>query len=300
LRGLFIDGANASGANANGLHIGNGLGFTVDNVIARNFTGEDSAGIWVDDSLWWTEKAHFRTQVANCTNCYLFTNEGATAHGSLEYSLYDMVAYWTSGQTAFALTNSSTTHQMFWGGCSLFWRGNCNGATPGPFLSMAGAGDIVFKRMGLLFVPECNSANSPATIADLGGGGNHTFVNCWGAMDFGSNNWGPTTLEAGNLSFSGSIQVAGDTTLQALRTGVTPPAVTAPAIPAANTNVTNNFGVDVIVYIPNNGTGLDVTVAGNATGLNFGTFHVRQGSTINLGAYTVAPGGWVWHAANYP
>jgi hypothetical protein len=292
VRDLMIDGTSA-GPGSTLLHIGNGLGYTVDNVFARNCTGAGSIGIRLDNSIWWTEKGYFRTQVANCTTCYAFTNEN-TGAGSFEYNYFDMVAYWTSGQTGWALS-SSNANPLFFGGCSLYWRGNCNGATAGPFMTMAGG--VTFKRCNLIFCPECNSPNSPITIVDNGGGTNH-FSNCTGWMDFGANAWGASTMAAGNFELAGTVQ--GDATLQALRTFDTKPTVTAPAVPAASTNVTNNLGVDVVVYIANNGTGLDVAVAGNATGLNSGTFYLPMGQTINLGAYSVAPGGWVWHAGPYP
>lgn len=291
-RDLMIDGSSA-GNGSSGIHIGNGLGFCAENVMVRNFTGTDSVGIWIDNSIWWTEKAYFRTCVANCTTCYQFTNEN-TGTGSFEYSYYDMVAYWTSGQTGWSVSSSNGS-PAFFGGCFLYWRGNNNGASPGPFLAMAGG--VTFKRCSVIFAPECNSPGTPVTIADNGGGTNH-FSNCVGWMDFGANAWGASTMAAGNLELTGSIQ--GDATLAGLRTYVTKPAVTAPAVPDASTDVTNGTGVDVVVYIPANGTGLDVSVAGNATGLGSGTFYVPMGQTINLGAYSVAPGGWVWHAGPYP
>lgn len=298
LRDLMIDGTNA-GAGSSGLHIGNGLGYTVENVMVRNFTGSGSVGIWVDDSLWWTEKAYFRTTVANCTTCYLFSNEGATAHGSLEYSFYDMVAYWTAGQSGWVLSNTSTAHQMFWGGCWLYWRGNCNSSTPGPFLTMTGAGDVIFKRANLIFCPESNAtAGTAQTIHDAGGGGNHSISNCQGWMDFGANTWDGTDM-TGTFAFAGPVQ--GDATLAALRTGVQHPNVTTPGIPLANQTYTNNQGLDLIFYVPPTGTGVNVTVAGVPTGLSSGGgFYVRAGQTIGLGNYSIAPGGWTVLAGPYP
>jgi hypothetical protein len=292
LRDLMIDGTNA-GNGSSGLHIGNGLGYIVTNVLVRNFTGTDSIGIWIDNSIWWTEKAYFRTCVANCTTCYAFTNED-TGSGSFEYSFYDMVAYWTSGQTGWSVS-SSNANAAFFGGTWLYWRGNNNGATPGPFLAMSGG--VTFKRCNIIFAPECNSPGSPVTIADNGGGTNH-FSNCTGWMDFGANAWGATTMSAGNVELAGTIQ--GDATLQALRTGDSRPTVTTPGIPAALTPVTNNTGMDVMVYVSGGGTGVNVNVNGNPTLLGSGSFYIRMGETVSLGDYSVAPTQWLWHAGPYP
>jgi Pectate lyase superfamily protein len=291
-RDLMIDGSSA-GNGSSGIHIGNGLGYTVENVLVRNFTGTDSIGIWVDNSIWWTEKAYFRTTVANCTTCYQFTNE-STGTGSFEYNYFDMVAYWTTGQTGWSVS-SSNDDPAFFGGTFLYWRGNNNGATPGPFLALAGG--VTFKRCNLIFAPECNSPGTPVTIADNGGGTNH-FSDCTGWMDFGANTWGASTMAAGNLELTGSVQ--GDATLQALRTGVAKPTVTTPGVPAASTPVTNDTGMDVMVYIPAGGTAVNVNVNGNPTGLGSGSFYIRQGETISLGAYSGAPGSWLWHGGPYP
>lgn len=296
IRDLMIDGSLTPGVFPSyAYHFGDMLGPTIKDVYIRNFTTSGSSGIFCEDSIWWTEKVSMRATVSNCATCFYFLNTGGTA--SLEYSLYDLVAYWTTGQTAIACNVTGGANVLFWGGTDNYWRGECNGPSPGPFLSLEGG--IQFKRCRGFVCPENNSGSGtpPITIADLGGGTNK-FVNTMMDFDFGANAWSPTTLAAGNFQTTGSVQ--GDNTLKALRTGVTPPAVSAPGLPLANNTVTNNFGVDCFVYIPNNGVGVNVTVAGNPTGLGFGTFHVRMGSTIGLGAYSTAPGGWVWNAGTYP
>jgi hypothetical protein len=292
VRDLLIDGTN-TGANSSGLHIGNGLGYIVTNVFARNFTGTGSTGIWVDDSLWWTEKAYFRAQTANCTTGFYFTSTG-TGTGSFEYSYYDLVTYWTNGQSAIVIDNVNGASSAFWGGTWNYWRGNCDGSTPGPFLTLKGG--VQFKRCNVILCPESNAtAGAAQTIYDAGGGTNH-FVNCEGWMDFGANTWAASNMSAGNFQFAGPIQ--GDATLAALRTGVTKPTVTTPGVPAASTNVTNDLGIDVMVYVTG-GTAVAVSVNGVATGLAAGSFYVPMGQTINLGAYSAAPS-WVWHGGPYP
>jgi hypothetical protein len=294
VRDLLIDGTDA-GSGSTGLQIGNGLGYIVTNLLVRNFTGTESIGVRINNNVSWTEKCYFRTTVANCTNCYVFTWETATdSSGSLEYSWYDMVAYWTSGQNGWYAQNQSGSDQIFWGGAHLYWRGNCNGTTPGPFLSMEGG--ILFKRCFLEWCPENNgTSGAPQTIFDNGGGTNQ-FVNCNGWIDFGANTWAATNLSAGNFGFAGSVE--GDTTLQALRTAISKPTVTTPSVPAASTNYTNAFGIGCFAYI-SGGTGVTVSINGGTTGLSGGTFFVDAGQTISLGAYTVAPT-WAWHVGPYP
>jgi len=294
IRDLCIDGTNTTGKST-GLHIGNGLGFTVDNLFVRNFTDtSDSIGIWVDDSLWWTEKCYFRVQVAQCSICYQFSNENP-AHGSFEYSTYDMVAYWDTGQTAFNLINNGSS-QIFYGGGKYYWRGNCHDTSgaPGPFLAFTG--DILFKRCEVIFCPESNApAGEAQTILDNGGAAGARFQNCHGWMDFGANVWAATNMTEA-VDLTGSIE--GDATLQALRGPITKPTVTTPAV-APSTTFTNDNGVGVNAIV-SGGTGVSIILNGNATGLSSGIFPIPMGQTINLGAYSVAPTVWHWIPAAYP
>jgi hypothetical protein len=292
---LMIDGYQTTG-NSSGLHVGDMLGARIKDVYVRNFNSGGagtSKAIWVDNANTWTEKYSIRAQAANSDTLYYFSNDGGT--GSLEYSLFDLVGYWTNGQNCIVVNNISGASEIFTGGTDWFVRGNCNGSSPGPFLTMEGT--VFFHRCWLAFCPENNSSGTPATINDAGGGTNQ-FSNCYGWMDFGGNAWGATNVPNGHFSFSGPVQVVGDTTLQAARSGISKPTVTTPSI-APSTAFTNDNGVDVSVIV-SGGTGVAVTINGHATGQSAGQFYVPMGGTINLGAYSVAPTVWVWIPAAYP
>lgn len=65
----------------------------------------------------------------------------------------------------------------------------------------------------------------------------------------------------------------------------------APAVPTSGTAITNNFNVDVTVYVAG-GSVSAIAVEGGATGMTSGPIRVPAGQTITL-TYTAAPG-WVW------
>lgn len=65
-----------------------------------------------------------------------------------------------------------------------------------------------------------------------------------------------------------------------------------PSVPAASAVVTNTTGVDVDVFIAG-GAAVTVSINGVSTELSSGSFALRSGSTVSLGAYTTAPT-WVW------
>lgn len=286
---LLIDGAGA-GAGSKGIHIGNGLGYIIDNVFVRNYTGAGSVGVHFENSIWWTEKGKFRIQVSNCTTCYLWSVSG-TGTISFEYSTYDLVAYWGDGQSAFVVNNGA----FFGGNPDINWRGNVKGSVnPGPFLTLSGG--VLFRASQVMFRPENNGTVAPQTILDNGGGLNH-FLDCMGFMDFGGNAWAASNMAAGTVSLGGYIR--GDSALQSAKVSVTKPTVTTPAVPAASTDVLNTFGCDVIVYINANGaTGIATTINGGNTTPGGGTFYLPANGKINLGAYVGGPPTWAWHAGS--
>jgi len=90
----------------------------------------------------------------------------------------------------------------------------------------------------------------------------------------------------------GIVVDSGISYVAALNPGYNPVGVlTAPAIPASGTAVTNTFGIRVRVFI-SGGAVSAIAINGTATGLTSGTFELDPGETITL-TYTSAPT-WTW------
>ena len=100
---------------------------------------------------------------------------------------------------------------------------------------------------------------------------------------------GPITTSLGlsNLTLTSDSRISGTVGYNPVGSSVTQPAV-----PAANTNVTNTTGVDCSVAVVG-GTGVTVAIGGTSTGLSSGMFRVAAGQTISLGGYSAAPT-WEW------
>jgi hypothetical protein len=104
-----------------------------------------------------------------------------------------------------------------------------------------------------------------------------------------------TSVDAGPSIFTNPPQMPGITT--------TPPAVTAPAVPATTVAVTNTNGVDVIVYIAAASAAVTVIkVNGVTTGLQLlatatsaVSVYLAAGATISMTYASTAPT-WVWLA----
>jgi collagen type VII alpha len=73
--GLTINGTNnTGGTSGSGIHIGDGEEWTVD-VAIQNYSA--GIGLHIDNTLWWTEKSHFKAHIRNCLqSCVLSCSAG--------------------------------------------------------------------------------------------------------------------------------------------------------------------------------------------------------------------------------
>lgn len=120
-RGFRIDGLSVTGT-ATGLHIGDGEGYYLDDVIVQNFSGAGSIGIHVDNVTHWTERMTWTSvTVINCTTCVLFDVNGGT--GSWDYC--NLEAYLTPsvGQVGVKWQAGGVAV-----GCHYSFKGNVTGA----------------------------------------------------------------------------------------------------------------------------------------------------------------------------
>lgn len=124
-------------------------------------------------------------------------------------------------------------------------------------------------------------------------------------VDNGAGGSGFQILDAGNAgrgdirvrglgATKGKPAVSGGSFLRVINADQVPGVggITQPAVVAASTDFKNDYYRDAMVTVAG-GTGVAVSVAGQATGLATGAFMVPSGQAINLGAYSVAPT-WAW------
>lgn len=104
---LTIDGTSA-GTSATGLHIGDLSEVKVD-IRIQNFTGASAIGIFVQNTVTWTERADIIADVANCTQCVVFD---ATAPGfpSFAYSWFRLALSCWPNQNGVVLQNNAQMH----------------------------------------------------------------------------------------------------------------------------------------------------------------------------------------------
>jgi hypothetical protein len=83
---LTIDGTNAA-AGTSGLHIGDMKRAHVD-VTIQHFNGSGSIGLYLDNSLWWTENGLFDVEVIDCSNGVVFDVTGNTSSSEFDNCRY--------------------------------------------------------------------------------------------------------------------------------------------------------------------------------------------------------------------
>lgn len=211
IRDLTIDGASAA-AGACGLHVGDIGGLHISHCQIRNFDSTGAKGIWLENTLTWTEQAdvrafllHNRTQVT-----FSYTAPGTNSFG---YGEFDFTMWEGGGSNHDGV---SMTAAMVYGG-HLRLRGNFNAATSALsncVLRMASNAQISAAHVQIQV--ECNdtgggTANRPVTIiADAG-----SQINGYGILDFSlggsATPFTPSSLNTAQVRFSGFV--TGDTGL---------------------------------------------------------------------------------------
>ncbi len=89
ITGLIIDGTNAS-AGTYGIHTGDLTGLKMD-VIIQNFSGSGSIGLFLDNTVSWTEESSIRAWLINCTSHAVI--QASAGYNSFGYSDFDFTIF---------------------------------------------------------------------------------------------------------------------------------------------------------------------------------------------------------------
>lgn len=219
---LTIDGTNASGSGATGLHIGDITELVIHKLTVQNFAGTGGIGINFDNTVSWTEEADVRASISNCTQMVVF--QITTGYGSFGYGNFDFSLYQSSNQqSGVCLLNGSN---MYHG--SLRIRGNFVGGTAtttaaviylaglGPSGNTTGAAgqQISLSSMHMDVQVECTGGTYFPYSMWFDSSGSWPYGNGnYGTMDFGwsSPSFAPAVVAANQWAFTGII--VSDTTL---------------------------------------------------------------------------------------
>jgi hypothetical protein len=221
--GLTIDGTNAS-AGAKGLHYGDTEGGVLGpDLHIRNFSGSGSVGLYMDNSVSWTENIWSRVTIFNCKTAVIFDVTSAGASFSFEYNHLIFKIYAFSGQNGVVLQNGAwfrngslsvlgnfelaTSPQS---NSCLTITGNYNGGQPYSQLTSSRL-DIQVETNSTLL-----SGTNPPTTITYGDVLNNAIYNCVGVLNFGelwnASNWSvANSFAGGNFTFMG--QTNGDTNI---------------------------------------------------------------------------------------
>lgn len=288
VRDLVIDGTGA-GAASSGIHLGDGMGYVLDHLMVRNFTGTGSIGLYLDNNIWWTEKLR-ATQImlSNCATGIVVDVTG-TGTSSFEYNHLEAHCYANSGQACYVIQGGAQWNGP--GGLKL--SANMKNGS-GPFLTITGGSKIydspLFCRMetggGSITTP-------PQTILFGTTGGTDLIQQCTGYLLF-TGTVAASNATAGNLdTFRGRIY--GDTSLLATQSAQS---ISTPGFPASTVSVTNTTPMGVMVYLNPSGASITgFTIQGG--GIGYGTFTTPISFYLPAGAsvtptYTGGPPTWQW------
>lgn len=285
---LTVD-VSGAGLNAVGLHIGDMKGSYFSQVQVQHANSGTGVGVWVDNTLFWTEDVIGEFHILDCNQAVVFdmnSSYSGAPSGSGSVNIDNNV--WTfniggqgTGQSGILVTGgafiyhsriylhggmrSSSVAHTNW--CALR-VGNNFGANDGSAIFHC---ELIFQMES-----DGAGANTPQTIIQAHAGNN--INGCWGYMNFMSGYAAGST--PAQFIFMGPIH--GDSTLTA-------PSMS--GIPAAGAGAgpqqTNNGPATNVVV--SGGTGVNISIDGTSTGLATGIFLIESGHTFGLGNYTVAP-----------
>jgi hypothetical protein len=187
LRGITISGTSA--AIGAGLHMGDVVGFGLDDIVIENFTHANGSALWLDNTTHWTERINMgRVWLNNSTETLRLTVNGG--QNSFGYqSWLDLRINVSTGQTAISTENGYLYHSRLriitnGTGTPTFWT------TGGTFL----AENNLYELHG-----EATSAGAIRFNIATG-----TAIRGIGQVDLGAN-WETDTLPS--PAFGGSLRI---------------------------------------------------------------------------------------------
>ena len=225
--GITIDGTHA-GAGARGLHYGDTEGGVLGpDLHIRNFSGVGDIGLYLDNSVSWTEDTYGRVNIYNCTNAVVFDVSNPLANPSFEYNHLLFKIYCFPNQNGVVMQNGAwyqngelqvlgnvALHTSPQTSAFLTLTGQYAGVgSPFPYTQITLSRlDIQVEAIGLL----AGGTNAPQTI-HFGDTVNNAIYNCIGVLSFTGapwtlSNWSvDSSFALGNFFYMG--QITGDTNI---------------------------------------------------------------------------------------
>jgi len=193
--GFSVDGSHGSGApsGVHGIEMGDIYLLNLMNVCIRNFTGANSIGLRVNNTIGWTERAFCSVSIDNCAHGMTWCNvDGGGGHSapSMAYSHWWVSMHQNANQNGFELQNGVSVY-----GGTVQLGGN--------FYSGSGSN----TGIALIIGQDGNGGNIQTCIGNIcfetdgaSGGSNVQFTD----MYIGTN---ASLRIAGNLLFRGSTPI---------------------------------------------------------------------------------------------
>jgi hypothetical protein len=197
---LTIDGSLAS-PGAVGLHIGDGEHYQV-RVQIQHFNGAGSVGLWIDNSVWWTEKGMWQGVFVDCTTAVQQTKTGGTATNSNAENDFDWIFFLKPSQNAIVMQGIS--HYIG----RLKCRGvfNMGAGNTGVWLTADATSSINYCLLDVAVNTGSTGALGPQTMNTSNG---FSFLGNYGRLVFYGGNWVPGNVtwanNQSNYHFAGEI-----------------------------------------------------------------------------------------------
>jgi hypothetical protein len=197
---LTIDGSLAS-AGATGLHIGDGEHYQV-RVQIQHFNGAGSTGLWIDNSVWWTEKGMWHGVFVDCTTAVLQTKTGGTATNSNAENDFDWIFFLKPSQNAIVMQGIS----LYIGRLKCRGVFNMGTGNTGVWLTADAASSINYCLLDVALNTGSTGALGPQTMNTSNG---FSFLGNYGRLVFYGGNWVPGNVtwanNQSNYHFAGEI-----------------------------------------------------------------------------------------------
>lgn len=222
--GLGVDGTNATGSNAAGIHVGDILALQLD-VFVSNFSGTGGIGVHLDNAKNWTEESDLR--IISYSNSNALVAEVTLGSNSFGYTNLDLtVIAGNNTMSGLVLKNGATMYHS-----NVKIRGNFSssvGTQTAAVIYMSGAGPVGSGAAG----DVCSMFGCQLDVfVELGGSGNGPwpiwldqtnyaqFYGNYGRLVFNPEGsaWTPSVYGPDQLQFFGTV--VGDTSIGASYNG---------------------------------------------------------------------------------
>ncbi len=134
VHGMTILGWNNANTNACGVRYGDIWRMRTSDLEISGFLAAGGKGIWGDNQVYWSERAHIECVVNQCAECFVFesnTGDQGFPTGSFDYSQYELSFVAQPNQHGFVLRSGTPGSRVSMNGASVTLTGNCQLAPAG-------------------------------------------------------------------------------------------------------------------------------------------------------------------------